>query len=355
MKKLLFLLPLLALSSISVTACNTNKKARISYGTLVDTEAEEITYGILATKVARKENLLLAVHEGTSCGCWTEFNAVINKYVQEYKTKIYYIDKNQFSDGDDWFGLTIVKGVSDPTFALIKNGKKTNEYIYGNDNKKMFQDVEVLRKVVTKIARDPQYFMVSPEYLDNALFTEKKDKVLVQYIWNFCPDCNDCIPNVLMPYSEKHVYKNQVWLVDLAVKGILKDDEGNPNTSLQTYVDYMKNHKLSAAGDEKLGYDRGFVPTTQYWEKGELIDASTYFNDGISKVDGQYKITRSFYSESRMSNIHYSAEVVEGRTLSSEEVSVSVKDGVESYSWKEDYARAVHKPLLENFLAKYAL
>lgn len=355
MKKVLFLIPLLAFGTLSLNACTKDKRARLTYGTLVDEGAEELTYNTLQTKINRKENFLLAIHLGEGCACWSTFHGVIDKYVTEYKTKVYYIDKNQFSDGEDWFGLTFDRAVSDPVFALMKNGKKANQYNYGNDTKEMFTELKTLRKVVTKVARDPQYYYVSPEYLDNALFTEKSGKVIVQYVWSFCPDCNDCFPNVMVPFSSNHNFKTNVWLVDLAIKGILKDEEGHPNTTLQTYVDYMKNHHLSAAGDETFGYDRGFVPTTQYWENGELKDANVYFNDAVDKVDGQYKVTRSYYTADRLTKIGHEATVIMDRVLSEEEVDVSEKDGIYSYSWKQDYARIVHKPILENFLTKYAL
>lgn len=360
MKKTLFLLPLLTLASLSINGCRSNdKKARITYGTLVDDEAEELVYGSLSSKAAtNKENMLISVITpySESCGCWTQFKTILDEYVRTYKTKIYYICTDQFSDGDDTFGLKILQDTSAPTFALIKDGKVTNQYVYSSDTKIMFEDLSALRKTITKIARDPQYFLVDQEYLDNALFseTEKKEKVVIHYIWHFCPDCNDCLPNVLTPYSNENEFSTNVWVINLAVKGILLNDSGVwEGTGIQTYVDFLKEHQMSYEGNETFGYDRGFVPTTQVWENGELKDMTVYFNDGISKVDGKYQITRSYYDEDRISNLGYTSEVLLGKTLSEEEVDVSVSDGVESYSWNSEYAREYHKPILEAFLDKY--
>ena len=81
MRKTLFLIPLLTLASIGLNGCTQDKRARLTYGTLVDTEAEEIVYGTLSSKVARGENLLISVYQdGLPCGCWSTFHDVLDQY-----------------------------------------------------------------------------------------------------------------------------------------------------------------------------------------------------------------------------------------------------------------------------------
>ena len=48
MKKLLFLLPLLTIGTVTLTGCPKDKRARLTFGTLVDKEAENIAknYGL---------------------------------------------------------------------------------------------------------------------------------------------------------------------------------------------------------------------------------------------------------------------------------------------------------------------
>ena len=356
MKKLLFLLPFMAIAATGINGCSQDKRVRLTYGTLVGDKAEELEYGELATKVGRGENMLVAVYQdGLPCGCWSTFHEVLDQYVAEYDTKAYYIASSQFSDESDKFGLTILKGTSDPTFALIKDGKKVNEYIYSKDTKPMFQTLSGLRKVVKKIAKDPQYFYVDQEYLDNALFTTKED-VVVHYIWYFCPDCNDCFPEVLLPYSKANNLSKMIWIMDLAIEGLLFD-HGAFNKNSPGYIEFLHDHKMSSyEGNEELGYDRGFVPTTQYWHNGELVDMNVYFNDEVTKNDeGQFVLSRSYYSEERVQHLGYTNEVLQGKNLPEEQVNVSVNSetGVESYSWKMDYARLYHKPILEAFLNKY--
>ena len=354
MKKLLFLLPFMAIAATGINGCSQDKRVRLTYGTLVGDKAEELEYGELATKVGRGENMLVAVYQdGLPCGCWTTFQDVLNKYVEEYDTKVYYIASTQFSDDSDKFGLTILKGTSDPTFALIKDGKKVNEYIYGKDTKPMFQTVKGLRKVVSKIAKDPQYFYVDQEYLDNALFVTKED-VVVHYIWYFCPDCNDCFPEVLLPYSKANNLSKKIWIMDLAIEGLLFDG-GAINKNSPGYINFLREHKMSYyEGNETFGYDRGFVPTTQIWHNGELQDMNVYFNDAVDKNENEeYYISRSYYSEDRIANLGYTNEVIQGKVIPEEQVNISGSGDNISYSWKMDYARLYHKPILEAFLNKY--
>ena len=356
MKKILFLLPMLTLASVGLNGCIQDNKAHITYGTLVDTQAEEIEHGVLASKVARKETFFVAVYQsGTTCGCWNAFKDVLGQYVREYKTQMYYIGSDQFSGDMEKFGLTILSGVSDPTFALFKEGKKVNEYIYGKDTKPMFETLTGLRKATSRIASDPQFYYVDQTYLDNALFTTKQD-VVVYYFWHFCPDCNDCFPEVLIPYANKYNFSKKIWIIDLAIPGLLIDPVTNEmNKNYQGYVDFLRDHKMSYyEGNETFGYDRGFVPTIQTWKKGELKDMTVYFNDGVEKNDnGKYVISRSYYSEDRVKNLAYTNEVLQGKEIPEEQVDIKINGENQSYSWKMDYARLYHKPILEAFLTKY--
>ena len=47
---------LFTIAVLSILGCKSEKKARITYGTLVDTEATDLQYGALAAKVAKNEN-----------------------------------------------------------------------------------------------------------------------------------------------------------------------------------------------------------------------------------------------------------------------------------------------------------
>lgn len=355
MKKYLFLLPILALGSISLNACNKSVKTRVTYGTYIDSTAIELKYTDLVTKIANGENLLISVYaDGLPCGCWDTFKGVLNKYVETYHTRMYYIARSQFSSDDDTFGLKILREGTNPTFAFIKNGKKSSEFVYGESNRPMFESLEGLRSAVKRIAGDPVYMFVDQDKLDKALFEENSERVVVQYVWSFCPDCNDCFPNVMTPYGDSHEFKNEVWIIDLAIPGLLINDEGKVDKENPGYVSFLKEHHMSAEGDEKYGYDRGFVPTTQIWESGTLKDMNVYFNDKIELIGSKYKVTQTYFTEDRIKSLKYTKTVLLGTEVSEENVEKTVNpDGTISYSWKKDDARKYHKPILEDFLDRY--
>ncbi len=359
MKKIALILPLLIAPIVGVTGCTKDSRSQITYGTLVDKEATRLTYSALKVKVENKENMLVVVYqEGMQCGCWTTFSAVINKYVQEYHTKIYKISAFDFPSEKESFGLTVITDTATPSIGLFKSGKLTNEFIKKDDNKTMFESVEGLRNAVKRIAKDPQYLYVNQDYLDNALFTEKVDKVVINYIRATCPDCTYSFPNVLKPYGENNDFTTKVWLIDLDVEGIRCDKDGNCNSNLQTYIDFKDNHLLSTKNNETLGYSSGVVPTMQVWEKGELKDMTVFFNDTVSLVNDTYQITESYYTEERIKSLGYTTTVLLGKTLSNDEVDAYDldEDGVNDYySWKQESAIKEHQPILEAFLNKYVL
>lgn len=354
MKKSLFLLPIIALLTLGGTACkNKNKKAlpRITYGTRVDAGATSLTYAEFKLKSEKKEAMLIATYKADGhCGCWDNFKKVIDEYVINYHTKIYFIDRNQFSEDSDNYGLTILPdSTTDPTFALMSGGKKTNEYVYSNDNRKMFETVDGLRSVVTRIARDPVYMYVNQEFLDESIFTHPLEKVVVQYIWNSCSDCNYCFPNVMVPYAEEHDFDTELWLIDLDIIGLLRDDNNQQDKTRTEYVTFMKDHLLSAEGSEAYGYNGGYVPTTQVWQNGLLVDANTYFNDSLELVDGKLYVSDTFFTEERKGHLTYTDTVLKG-------IEVPSADATEyggKYYWNKDAANVYHQPLLEAFFDMY--
>lgn len=350
-KKLFLILPILAIATLGATGCNRKKKTvnipRITYGTYIDQTAREINYDELYEKaVVNEETMLLAVYkDNDNCSCWKDFHVILDKYVKTYNTKVYYIARSQFSSDSDRLGLHIVEEGSNPTFALLEDGSVSSEYTYNKDTKLMFQNLETLRSAIKRIARDPNLFMVDQTYLDNALFTNPVDKAVVQYIWRTCPDCNDCLPEVLLPYSFDNEFSTNIWLIDLEIEGLLLEN-GEKATGNDNYVEFMKNHFLSDKLNATYGYDRGFVPTIQVWEKGVLKDANVYFNDALTQEGDVYKVTRSYYTTDRVAHLAYTDTVLQG-------LEVPATDVTKWGSWSQEAARKYHKPILESFLDMY--
>ena len=354
MKKLFITLPILALATLGATGCDSKKKTvnipRITYGTYIDTKAIEIDYTELIERaVANEETMLIAVYDGTdgksTCGCWNTFHDVLDEYVSTYKTKIYFISQYQFSDGAEKLGLTIFKNSSNPTLALIEDGRKVSEYIYSNDTKPMFTNIDSLRSAIKRVARDPNLMYVDQDILDDALFDKPQDKVVVEYVWRTCPDCNDCLPEVILPYSFDNEFSTNIWIIDLDIEGLLRV-EGEKDKTNANYVEFLAEHHLSNTEDEKFGYDRGFVPTMQVWEKGTLKDMTVYFNDSLEKDGDIYKVSQTYYTSERVANLAYTDTVLLG-------LEVPAEDVTKWQTWSADAARKYHKPILTSFLDMY--
>ena len=345
-KKLLPLLPI-AIAPMLV-GCNNDNRIRITYGSPTISSAVDITYDQLAAKMTNGENMIVVTYHqeySPSCECWKAFKPIIDKYADDNDVYIYQIDRLLFNGHDD-FGFTLLNQ-SNPSLIITKDGEKKHEYLYGKNNASMFTDASGFKKAIEKVVKAPQFMVVNSDYLDNKLL-KSNDTFVIYYSWSFCPDCNYCMPKVLQPYSQTNNFRTKFYMIDLAVPGILMTDDNkwpSEGTSVATYVDYLKNHHMSKAGDEKFGYDRGFVPTFQYYKGGELTDMCVYFNDALTNEGGKWKVSRSYYSQDRIANLGYTNTVLEGMEVSESEV----VDG----GWKQEAMAKHHDPILKSFLNKY--
>jgi hypothetical protein len=348
--KLLFL-PLLALSTLVGCDNIEQDKFSIMYGTYMDDGARDIKFDMLESKMNANENMLIAIYPEPGCGCWTIFNMVINNYVRNSKTLIYKIDYKEIVANSNSWGFPVDN--SSPSFVFVKEGMITKSFTYktGSDND-FFKHDEPFKDLVEKYTTAPNYFLVDQEYLDNKIFVEKEDKTLVGYIWNTCSDCKYALPNVLAPYQNNKSFNQKMLIIDLDIEGILRVD-GIKDTTNENYISFLREHNLSTASGSDYAYDRGFVPTFQYYEEGILKDASVFFNDELTKENNIVKITRSFYAETRKPLLHYldgvETTVLEGLTIPSEEV-IEYQDKV---YWDTSYAAKYHVPLLNAFLSTY--
>ena len=96
MKKIIFLLPLIALNTLGLTGCKSSNKSRITYGTLVESTAMELNYSSFVNHVTSDETMLIAVYDDYSsvpCGCWLAFKGVLNEYVDTYDILMTKLDR----------------------------------------------------------------------------------------------------------------------------------------------------------------------------------------------------------------------------------------------------------------------
>ena len=369
MKKILFALPLVFIGASLLTGCSLKEKVRITYGTYIDEGPRALTsFSKLEEKMSENgyhkgENFLLATYlEGGTCSCWKNFEKVLQNYVNTENVLVYKISNSLFNSGNasklqEW-GLTSLAGEDKTSFAIIKNGEVKKEFI--GDTSDFFKRNDTFIEKLDEYILKPNIYYVDQNILDDAIAND--DKVLVQYHWEFCPDCQYLLPKVMYPYANKHNFELELYIIDIGrLTGWdpdLEEPFSNFSTSNPDYVDFLRDHGMSEIGNDTFGYDRGFVPTTQYWEDGVLVDASVYFNDALTKEAGVWRVTRSFYSEKRKNSLNYLNEVetkvLEGLIVPESDVSISLSDP-NAGSWQASSAAVYHNPLLEAFLDTYAL
>ncbi len=355
MKKQLLFLLLAPMMLTSVAGCTNKSGMKLTYGTYV-TEAENekshariIERGDLALKMDENsqfsnENFLLVVAPTNGCACWSTFQPILKQYVDETHYLVYQITVDELASGDS-FGINYKQG--HVSFVIVKNGSIYKQYI----SSPIFDSLTSFKAEIDKYVNAPNLYYASIDQLDTAI-KANQETLLVDYVWGSCSDCQYALPNSLFPLANNNTFTKKMYIVDL---DNIKDNEGE-------YKAFRASHYMSNALDTDFGYDRGFVPTIHCYERGKIIDATVYFNDEVSLVDGQYMVTRSFYSNSRMGKLKYlsgvKTTVLEGLILSENDVNVydlTEKGKGIFYSWKHESADKYHKPLFDAFMKKYAL
>ncbi len=333
----------------SISGCSANSGMKLTYGTYISSEdaaatnATEIEFGTLAKKMDStsdfsKENFLLVIYPTNGCYCWTKFQKVLRDFIDDTHYMVYQIKITEF--GDDKLGFKMEQG--NVSFAIVKGGQIVKQYIASN----IFESLDTFKAEVNKYVRAPDLYYVDREFLNNEIKTQKT--LLVEYIWESCGDCQYANPNAVWEFTYKNDLKTKMYVV------ALDDIKGD----VIEYKEFCDTHNMSNVFNQDFGYDRGFVPTFQYYERGELKSASVYFNDKVEMVNGQLTVTQSFYSAMRKPKLDYASSVktnvLEGLTLTADDVDDYTAQGY-GYVWKHESANKYHKPLFEAFMKKYAI
>ncbi len=348
MKKKVILSLVTPLMCLSVSGCFKNVGMKLTYGTYLTTEddsindAVKINYAELASRMSEdggyhNENFLLAIAPTNGCLCWSKFQAVLKQFIKETHYLVYQINWDEFGENSN-YGLNFQDG--HVTFAIIRGGKIVKQYM----SNPVLDSKEALKSEIDKFVRAPDLYYVDEPFLNEVIKTG--ETTLVQYIRKTCSDCNYVDPNILWPYLHLNNLKTAMYVMDIDYLYQTKDESTD-------YQDFKNRYLLSNIFDQDFGYDTGYVPTFQYYERGKLKSASVFFNDTVARVGEEIKVTNSYYTEERLPHLSYAqgvtTNVLKGLTLSEDDVLAF--NG--QYFWKQDKAAAYHKPLLEAFLKTY--
>ncbi len=151
-----------------------------------------------------------------------------------------------------------------------------------------------------------------------------------------CGDCTYLNPTVLANYVKKHPDMNNIYVLDCQW---WKDD-----LDVVQYQAKKNNYGLSHCNNPEYGYDDGVFPFFSFVKKGNYLSGAVAFNDEVSKVNGKYVITNSYYNNDRLERFDYLAnvqtKVLEGMELPASDVSdngewisLSVQGEFDMFDW----------------------
>ena len=360
-KRIVALLPLIIIP-FALNACKQDK-ASLTYGTLIHQDIyslKEIDNSELASKSKdEKEVFILAVYQGRyseECQCWTTFTNVIATYMNLTNEMVYLY--NAHNQNDEVASLRINKYEdSTPTLYIFNGEKKVARFSYRNNgDKAIFEDTtaEAMKTRINRYIDKPTLYYVDEKYLDDHYTHD--DSMAVLFVRRGCGDCRYEIPNVIIPYINKHKTMRSLCVFDIQDYYDKANKESATSDDKMYYQSLKDRFNLSTYGDETFGYQNGVVPTIQFVKKGVVDDASVYFNDTVAKKDdGTFYVSNSYYSEERLPHLKYLQgarnypTILKGMTLT-EGILENKKGG---YYWSQDAASKYHRPLLEAFLDFY--
>ena len=341
----LFLLPIIL---ISLSGCNNQKKdskVYLSYGSKYDTAATSLSDAQVEEKINNEESFLLALHPGAeekvTCSCWRTFSYLIDEYVKDNDRIIYKIDVYKMEK----YGIKAPEN-QDPGFAVFENGKLKKQYVYTTKNTPAyFTNKDALKDFLEDISDAPRMIYINDEQYKSKLFAN--ESFAISIVRKGCGDCKYVLPNVIDPFFKNNEVKQNLYLLD--IEDLDHYHRDTPEEQ-EIYQDYKDSLKLSESTNELYGYSTGVVPTTFIYEDGAIIDGNVFFNDSVGvKEDGTYYISETYYTTERVKNLKYTDVVLEGQTLSEDEIA---KYGEYIYMPSTIAAR-FHTPIMESFLDYY--
>ncbi|MBR0294957.1 MAG: hypothetical protein IJQ67_03530 [Bacilli bacterium] len=343
--KLFVLFPFLL---VSLSACNSNgkdAKVKLSYGSRYDKGAIALTLNEFKTRIDNEESFLLALSPGNedevTCSCWRTFSSLVDEYVLNHDQIVYKIDVYKVES----YGLKAPVN-QDPGFAIFENGQLKKQYFYKTkDTPTYFLNKDAFASFVKTISIAPSMVYINDEqYL---AMKDGRNDFSMSIVRKGCSDCSYVLPNVFDPFFKKNTAKQLLYLLDIED---LDHYHRSTEEEEKTYQAYKDSLLLSEKHNSAYGYGTGVVPTTFIYRGGQIIDGNIFFNDEVGqKEDGTYYISKSYFSESRVTNLKYTTTILEGKELREDEIA-----NYKGYIYLPSSSASVyHTPIIEDFLNYY--
>lgn len=344
MKKIVKILaPILMLNSLVLTGCKKqDNRVLLSFGDMHAEESKAVELSELDIAIAAKDNFLLVV-SATTCGCWDSFKPCLNSYIKKNKVLCYRVTYNQLSNKDvaAAYGLTKLSS-SSTTFAIFENGKLKTAISTSEESSIMYNK-DKFEKYMNETVRLPGcYFITKDDYF--SIKSSKKNAV-IYFERSECHDCTAANPGILRNYIKDHSDMNKIYVLDLQPYYAKSGEPGYDN-----YMEIKKSLGMDEVSNTKYGYGSGAVPFFSLLKAGKYASGAIIYNDTVTKVDGKYKITSSYYTKERVKALQFQTFQLQGKEIPKKEVD----DNGAWVSWKHEAADKIYGDVLTNFL-DYAL
>ena len=361
-KKVLFsiIVPLLF---ASLNGCSHRPTIRLTFGTELKQDIhslKELTTAELLDKAKNEQEVfLLATYQSEyseDCLCWNTFQNIIANFINLTHDLVYIYNTQNIDDSIKHLNIEKPED-STPCLYIFNGEQKVASFSYKNSKDKgIFEDLKghTMQHRVRRFVERSLMHYVDVNYTESNSIKNTQGLVVL-FMRRGCGDCSYAIPNIIVPYIKTHKINFGIRIIDLQDLYDLTKKEDATEEEKAQYQNIKDSCGLSESSNANFGYLNGVVPTLQYYQYGEIIDTSVFFNDEIGqKEDGSYYISNSFYSQERLTSIKYANDiennVLKGMKLNSEEV-ISTTSGY-TY-WVQEKAAQYHKPLMEAFLECY--
>ena len=344
MKKLTkILLPFVVASSAIFSGCKkkeaVDNRIWLSFGDIHASETRLIDVAKLAEITNAKENFLFVVSTNT-CGCWSEFEPILNSYLVKNKALCYRIGFNEFKDAAATYGLANASS-STTTFAIFENGK-VKSFLNSSDDKFMYDQAKFEKYMDEQVILPSCYYITKD---DVSTIKSSGKNAVIYYERSACGDCTALNPGILRTYVKEHKDMKKLYVFDCQEYWRSSTDE-----DYQSYLDFKDEMGLSTLNNPTYGFTTGVFPYFQYIENGQYASGCVIYNDTVTKQDDKYVVTDSYYTSERVSSLEYTNKVIKGLELSASDVKVYGS----FVAWKNESADSQYKVILDSFL-NYAL
>lgn len=342
MKKLVkILLPFLCLNASLLSACGSDNRIQLSFGninaTVIDEKTPKFSFSDLDSKIENQESFIMTIAD-TTCACWSDFRPIINAYSTEKHVDCLFFKYNDFVNQTAKYGIDLVKGTT--KFVIYEEGKVKVD-MKSSSSDKTLRDKDTFYKFMDGTVKLPKAYLISEQ--DYSTVTE--NGAIIYFERSKCGDCNYLNPTVLANYVKKHPDMNNIYVLDC--------QEWKDSLDAVKYQAKKNNYGISKTNNPEYGYDTGAFPFFSFVKKGYYLSGAVAFNDEVSKVNGKYVITNSYYTSERLEKLDYLTNVdnkiLKGMELSSNDVS----DNGEFISWEKEKAVKYYEPIINAFLDTY--